>query len=361
MTNVSTLGQALDQAERIKMTQLQLSVMQTQIATGKKTQLFEGLGTDVIASKRARESLTKIGNYMNNIDIADRRLKMMVTAMNEIKEQAKAVLNAVEIQTQQGEIEIDAIGDLARNTANFLNDLINERDGDRYLFGGSETMTPPLSDTGTMDTYILSQLNLWVGSTIDTDQLINSYRGRGGAELNDTLIGYSAPLSSGTAKSVYVRVEDNSEIDYTVFANSQGLRDIVAGVNMLANLDQVVDEVTLDADDNPLTTTTAPGATQQEQNDNFFKFFNDLGAMMNQALDLVDNELYQLSQSQAQLAKIKQSHKLDQNILKDTISQVEDADMNEVAVRLNSLQIQLEASYRVTASISSLTLANFLS
>lgn len=359
MTNISTLGQALDQAERIKMTQLQLSVLQTQIATGRKTQLFEGLGTDVIASKRARESLTKLGNYMNNIDIADRRLKMMVAALNEVKQQAEAVLNAIEIQTQQGEIEIEALGDLARNTANFMRDLINERDGDRYLFGGSETLDPPLSDTGTLDTYIVSQLNLWVGSTIDTDQLINSYRGRGGTAMNDTLMGYSAPLASGTAKSVYVRVEDNAEIDYTVFANTQGLRDIMAGVNMLANLDQVVDEVTREADD-PLTTTTAPGATQQEQNDNFFKFFNDLGAMMNQALDLVDNELYQLSQSQAQLSKIKQSHKLDQNILNETISQVENVDMNEVAVKLQSLEIQLEASYRVTASLSSLTLVNFL-
>ncbi len=364
MTYVSTLGQALDQAERIKITQLQLSVLQTQIATGKKTQLFEGLGSDVIASKRAREGVVKLGNYMNNIDIADRRLKMMVAALNEAKAQAVAVLNAIEIQTQQGEIELEAISDLARNTANFLRDLLNEKDGDRYLFGGSETTTPPLSNTGTMDTYMITQLTNWANPalpalSITTDELIASYRDRG--QLLDTVMGYSAPLSSGTAKSVFVRVEDNAEIDYTVFANMQGLRDIVAGVNMMANLDKVIDEVTRETDDPPLPGyVTAPGATQQEQNDNFFQFFNDVAAMMNQALDRVDSELYQLSQSQAQLAKIKESHKLDQNILKDTIAQVEDADMNEVAVKLNALQIQLEASFRVTASISSLTLVNFL-
>jgi len=360
MTFVSTLGQALDQVERIKITQLSLATLQTQVATGKKTQLFEGLGTDVIASERARESLTKVSNYMNNIDIADRRLKMMVAALNEVKNQATDVLNAIEIQTQQGEIELGAVSDLARNTADFLHDLLNERDGDRFLFGGAETLQPPLSNSGTMDTYMLTQLNMWVATTIDTDQLINGYRSRGATELNDTLMGYSAPLSNGTAKNVYVRVDDSAELDYTVFANTGGLRDIIAGVNMLSHLDQVIDEVTLDAADDPLTTATAPGATQQEQNDNFYKFFNDLGSMLNRALDSLDSELYQLSQSQAKLAKIKTDHKLDQNILKETISDVEDVDMNEVAVKLNALQMQLEASFRVTASISTLTLVNFI-
>lgn len=357
MTFVSTLGQSLDQIERIKITQLQLATFQNQIATGKKTQLFKGLGTDVIASERAREGLTKVTNYINNINVADRRIKMMVAALNEFKNQAEAVLNSIEIQTQQGEIEMGAIGDLARNTMSFMRDLLNEQDGDRYLFGGSETTSPPLSNSGSLDTYVLTQLGDWVNATIDTDQLIASYRDR--SALNDTVAGYSAPLSTGTAKNVYVRVEDYTEINYTVFANTDGLRDIVAGVAMLSQIDQVMDEVTLDSDD-PAGTVTAPGATQQEQNENFYKMFNDIGAMMNRALDKIDQELYQLSQSQAQIDKIKSGHMLDQNILQDTISSVEDADMNEVAVKLNALQIQLEASFRVTASISSLTLVNYI-
>ena len=81
MTSVSTLGQSIDTIERIKVTQLQLATLQQQIATGKKTQTFAGLGTDIIASKRARSNFTKLDNYINNIDVADRRLKMMVEAV----------------------------------------------------------------------------------------------------------------------------------------------------------------------------------------------------------------------------------------------------------------------------------------
>ena len=364
MTFVSTLGQALDQIERLKMTQSQLATLQTQVATGKKTQLFKGLGTDVIASERARAGLLQYDTYNNNIDIADRRIKMMVSAMNQIKSQTQDVLNAIEIQTQQGEYEIGSVSDLARNTANFLRDLINQKDGDRYLFGGSETTNPPLSDSGTMETYMLTQLTNWANPTIpanqiDTDQLISSYED--GSQLTDTIMGYSAPLSAGTAKNVYVRVDEYTEIDYTVQGNTDGIRDIVAAVNMLGQIDQVIDQVSSDPNSPPPTgTVTAPGADKQEQNNNFYKFFNDLAAMMNKALDKVDSELYSLSQSQAQIAKIKDDHKLDQNILQDTVSSVEDVDMNEVAVKLNALQNQLEASYRVTASVSQLSLVNFL-
>ncbi len=359
MTFVSTLGQSLDQVERIKITQLKLATLQNQVATGKKTQEFKGLGTDVLFSKRARADFTKLDSYINNIDIADRRIKLMVGALTEVKNQAESVLNAIEIQTQQGEIEIGAISNLAVNTANFLNDLINERDGDRYLFGGSETLAPPLANTGTLDTYVVTQLNDWVNSTIDTDQLIASYRDRTGTAMNDTLMGYSAPIASGTVKDVFVRVEDTAEINYTVLANTQGIRDILAGVSMMAGLDPVLDEITLDPGD-PITTVTAPGATKQEQNDNFFKFFNDVGAMMSRALDLVDDELFNLSQDQAQINTIKTDHKLDQNLLQDTIAEVEDVDMNEVALKLNILQIQLEASFRITASLGQLSLSNFL-
>ena len=362
MTFVSTIGQSLDQVERIKLTQLQLNTLSTQLATGRKTDLFEGLGTDVIPSKRARANFQKIDTYISNIDTADRRVKLMFNTLTEIKNQAEDVLSAIELQTQQGEYEIESVSDLARNTANFIRDLVNLQDGDRYLFGGAETQDAPLKDNGTLETYLLAQLTDWAdpatpADQIDTDTLIDNYQNSG--ILNDSIIGYSATLTSGNVRSVTVRVEQNAEIDYSVYANTDAIRDIIVGVNMIGQIDQVIDEVTLDPDD-PATTITAPGVTKQDKNNNFYQFFNDLGAMLSRALDGIDTELYQLSQSQAQLAQIREDHVVDKNTLQQTIDDVENVDLNEVAVKLNSLQIQLDASYRVTATISRLNLANFL-
>jgi flagellin-like hook-associated protein FlgL len=82
--------------------------------------------------------------------------------------------------------------------------------------------------------------------------------------------------------------------------------------------------------------------------------------MLTGALDQIDTQRFNLSQKQAQIMQIQQGHKQEQATLLDTISNVEDADMNEVAVKLNAMQVQLEASFRVTASLQGLSLVNFL-
>jgi flagellar hook-associated protein 3 FlgL len=358
MTFVSTLGQSLDQVERLKMMQLQLSTLQSQLATGKKTQLFKGLGNSVVASERARADLRKLDGYSNNITIADRRLKMMVSAVDQIRQQAGDIANAIQLQTQEGEIELESVTDLASKVKEFMMTLMNERDGDRFLFGGAETLSQPLNDTGTMDTYLQAQISDWLSAGIDTDELIDSYRDRG--QLTDTLMGYSVPLSAGSAKNVFVRVDDNVEVDYTVFANNKGFRDIIVVAGMLENMGKLMDEVSLDPDD-PVGTVTAPGATRDEQNENFFAMFNDLARMLNGALDGLETVEANLSQAQARIHDIGENHKVEKNVLLNTIGDIEDADMNEVAVKLNALQIQLEASYRVTASVAGLSLVNFLS
>lgn len=358
MTDISTLGQALDQIQRIKGMQSSLATLQYQLASGKKTNLFKGLGTDVIFSERSRADFTKTDNYINNIDIASRRMKMMESALSEVQEQTRNVVNALQVQTQQGEIELESIGDLAGNVYDFLVNLVNSQDGERYLFGGAESLTKPLTDTGTMATFQVTQVNAWLSTSIDNQQLIDSFQQK--AQLPDTLVGYSPALASGNAKGVYVRTDDKAELDYTVLANDDGIRDVLVAVSMVKTLVQSVDEVTLDPQDDPLTTTTAPGATIQEQNENFYTVLNQLTDMMVFALDRMDTLRFNLSQKQAQVAQIQENHKNDQATLLETISNVEDADINEVAVKLNALQVQLEASFRVTASLQGLTLVNFL-
>jgi flagellin-like hook-associated protein FlgL len=60
------------------------------------------------------------------------------------------------------------------------------------------------------------------------------------------------------------------------------------------------------------------------------------------------------------MTRLTEDYKTEKNTLSGIIGDVEDADPNEVAVKINSLQIQLEASYRVTASMSDLSLAYLL-
>lgn len=349
------MGQAIDQMERIKQVQTLFSNYQAQVTTGKKTNLFKGLGIDVLTSERSRADLDSIEIYKRNIDIADRRLKLMNNAVEEMKAQAINVQNAITVQTQQGEIELDTIHEIAQSVYTFLVDLVNSKDGDRYLFSGSDTQTKPIVTTSLMTTYMTTRVDEWVNGTIDTNALITSYTDD--TVLVDATVGYAATLSN--AGNVFVRADDTKDIDYTVLGNDPAIRDLIVSIGMTANLTGALDEITLDPDDPP-TTVTAPGATVGDQSDNFYRVFNQLAAAINTAIDDLDTIGYRLSGIQAQLDGIGKDHQEDRNNLMSVISNVEDADTTEAALKIKILSTQLEASYRVTALLSDLTLTKFI-
>lgn len=362
MKMISTLGSALDQVDRLKTLQSQLTTLQSQLTTGKKTDVFKGLGSDVIASQRSRAGINALDNYLNNITIADRRIKMTMNTIGEIRTQAEGLLGTMELQTQKGEYEMSTLANYAGNLSEFITNLMNAKDGDRYLLSGANSLVKPLNDTGALDTYTTKQINDWVSGSITTDEFMASYKDK--SKLTDTIVGYSAELTSGNTKKVTVRVDDNAEVDYTVRANEDPFRTVLIAISMMKNIDAVIDEVTVDIDDpNPPAAdapVVPPGANNKERNDNFYKVFNDIAAMLNKALDQLDSQSFNLSQSHAQITQIAENHKIDKNSMASIVDNVENVDINEVALKLNTLTIQLEASYRVTATISQLNLAKFL-
>ena len=87
---------------------------------------------------------------------------------------------------------------------------------------------------------------------------------------------------------------------------------------------------------------------------------NDLRGLLNSGVDKLETESYKLAQVQSRLDTIKTSHTQEINTLKSVVSDVENVDTTEVAAKITALQVQIEASYQVTALTSQLTLVNFL-
>lgn len=374
MANISTLGASLDQISRLKVQQSSLDMLTTQLASGKKTQSFSGLGLDVLQSKRARANIGSLETYINNIKNTDRRINLMNNGIKDVKAQAQTILDSLYVSVQQGDFpDFQTIKDLGKNVINFINDVINDKDGERYLFAGADSSTKPLSDTGLFDSFLgeflpdetdltnpplvaSGVIGDWGDGTITNEEFIASYRA-----TSDTVIGYSPSLTNNTAGSVYVRVDDNSEYDYTVLANNPGFREILISLNVLNALPPP--EFAPGALNDP-TATTLPGDTApfppEEKQENFFAIVNDLTNLLSNAIDKLDQETFKLSQTQAQITRIKQSHTEQLNALTSIVSEVEDVDLTDVATKINQLQITLEASFRVTALVSELTLARFI-
>jgi flagellar hook-associated protein 3 FlgL len=392
---VSTLGQTNDNIFRLNELQRQLGELQTQLASGKKTQRFKGLETDVIRSQRSRADLRSIETYKQNILNAERRIKQTLNTIEEFQAQASNFAASLDIFMQEGvhqegdiiyyddpltpgddriavgmdsaepSVDLQSLQDMAENLFNLMTDLVNEKDGDRYVLSGAQSLSKPLGNTGLLTTANSALINDWKNGALGTNNLIEALQTRdtsvNSRAITDSVVGYSAELSTGNTKSIFVRVDDTAEIDYTVLATEDGFRDVLVAMDFVRNtaLLPVVDEVD---PDNPLNVVTsgAPGNDISEMQQNFFAVFGSINQMVTRALDDLDVQRFKLEQVRANLGQVREDHILVENTLIESISNIEDADMNEIALQTNFLQTRLEASYRVTATISQLTLVNFL-
>lgn len=398
MTGVSTYGQGLYQTTRIKEQQALFSSLNAQLTTGKKTQKFSGLGSDVLISKRSRSDLNTLDTYISNIRYAHLRINQTLQAVNTFRDQAQKFLDELDgvsqesvhqegdgvfyddpataaIENQQlGQTsgEPDSIFENMQRQAgkiyDFLVDLLNSQEDDRYLLTGAETATKPVDDRGTLESALNGLFSDWKAGTITTDDFIADLTDRESSTANpdaitDTIIGYSSTLSAGNTGKVFVRVADDTEIEYTTLANDPAFRDILVAAAYIknANLGPITDVYEPpNAPPLPPDTEGAPGADTDEQKENFYAVYNAVKSATARAVDRIRDMVFDLETTRVRTATLNNNYKNDRTVLVNAISDAEDADTTEVAVQLNTLQTQLEASFRITARMQELSLTLYI-
>jgi len=396
---VSTLGQALAQIQRIQTQQANLGDLTTQLATGRRTQRFTGLETDVLTSQRSRATFEALEAYQNNITNATRRIELTQAAVQEFQAQARNFLNVIqglpqESANQEGEVlvyddpttsevEVTQVGlssaepsvdlqivtDFANNVFESFTALLNVQDGDRFLLSGAATRDQPIADTGTLEASLSSLIDRWKDGDISTDALIADLSDRTTENnpdaLTDSTVGFSQALANGEAGDIFVRADERLEVNYTTLASEDAFRDILVAVSYFKteNLGPIVDAYI------PPNTATppfvpdvqgAPGETIDEQTDNFYAVVNSLATSVAKAVDDLDLISFELATAQARITEIGIRHEAEQNFLQGVIADIENADQNEVALQLNNLITQLETSFAVTARVQELSLVNFI-
>ena len=400
-TGISSLAQALNRLDSFVSQQRLMDDLSAQLATGKKTQNFAGLENDVLTSKRARANFQSLDVYLNNIKNGDRRIELILNTIGEFQGQAKNLSGTLiglskESTHQQGDIiyfddpltpnviENDPVGmtsaqmdvdfrtmqDLATNLFDIMSDIINTRDGDRYLLGGADAFTRPLdTSTSLIDSAYTNLLFEWKQGNITNGELIADITsGDTSANtdaISDTIIGYSGAMSANNVGDLKIRASDNVEVTYTALANEDPFRDLMAGLAFLKSPDlPPIADVYANEDDFrngiPPIVDGAPGADMNEMKNNFFEVYTAVATMVERAIDDLDAVRFRLEGARVRMHQVKINHEETQNFYASTIGDVEDANLDEVAVKLSILKVQLEASYSTTAATQDLTLLNFL-
>lgn len=334
MSGVSMLSQLNAQLTRFETLNSQFSDLQRALSSNKKTTTYQGLGSDALSSLRYRTSLSGSGQYVQNIDIAVTRMKTMNTSLSLIQKQTEQLRTGIVQQPLDGGTNIDSLKAYSTKLLEVLPSALNENIDGRYVFSGSDLTSQPYAGTDKFAEIVNKDVQDWIDGTITTDQFltkINNY--------TDDQVGFTPEvLASGNVK---VNADDNYSLDYTFKASDSSIKSILVVSQVFKSL--------------PSTSDTAAAGEAD-----YKTLINTLSLKLDQGAKGLESQVVSLQAGLATIQEIKATHKYDQETYKTLVESVENVDVTETAVKLQNLQLQLEASYRVTASTASLTLLNYL-
>jgi flagellar hook-associated protein 3 FlgL len=305
---VATNGQAQFLLSQIMQASSALDATQAQVASGKKSSNYAGIGDKTAMLEAARSASSRAESYqsatqlaLNQVDLQDTHL----TSLSDLAQQLRQALTTA---------VADNDGSTLMTTASSIFDraaqILNARDvNGNYIYGGDRDDQPPLAVNSLPDLTSLSSAS---------DAFANGSIAR------------SVTVADGQTVKVGVLASDAGQQLMQVLKD---VADFNAGSNgnIGSNLTQ--------AQSNFLSGEIGSAASASQGINNVAAGNGD-----------TYNQLQDASTRQQSLS----------TLYKGFVSDLEDVDMGEAVSRLNQNQVALQAALQVTARLSQISLLNYL-
>jgi len=334
ISRVSFLGSSQAQIARLRELNTTLADLTRQISSRKKHATLAGFGADAATVQRNRMDKNRVQIYLDNLTSVTNRIKQMDIAMNSARDAVSQVIEGIATAVHDSVSDVSTLATIAKNALAFVQNLSNLKHDGRYLFAGSDTANAPFQDASTLNANFQTEITDWLNGTNTTAQLVANVNAFTTADL-----GMNPGLSA--AGPVAVRIDDETELDYTVRADQDGFQEIIAALGLMANL-------------------TVPGPGDIPDTSDVEDVMQLVLGKAREGVRKLDNAATRLGSNFNLIKSVQETHKNDVALLDGLISDAEDSDTTEVVAQLNSLQTQLQASYEVTRLASQLSLVNFL-
>jgi len=164
------------------------------------------------------------------------------------------------------------------------------------------------------------------------------------ATAEDTVQWYTGTTSSDPRASVTARVEDGTVVSYGVEANEDGLTQMVRTLAVMSIASFPSEDETSHARFDAM-------ASRQ---------MGRIGESHNSEDSSIEMIGVQLGMAQATTAQSADRHSVYGAQMDNLLTDVEQVSTEEVAMEMLALQTRLQASYQITASLSQLTLVNYI-
>ncbi len=361
------------------LTQVRSQILKTQgqISSAKIASVFSDLGgVDSLRSLSLRSDRNKIDTYKDNITTVGTRVEVMDAGLVEMSHNASGMVADMQVPPQNtgaAPAGLTGFNTVAQKQLEALVDRMNTKVDGRYVYAGGLTSTQPI-DPSQMPQFLLdvqAALTTFNGTgqtKADVQTMEDTVRAAipwGGSNTTPPLANQAAVRAANYAdlnaatNTVQAQVDDQTNVDYTVKATDNGFVDTFIGFAVTSQLGY-----------------GQPGETDQ----GFWNVYNRqlelLRGTTNDATGVGRPSTFpggvaggsdQLTSLDARLGVLQKNlddtaanHEKTGNTLDKFIGSVEDTDVADALTRLDSLQAQLEASYKLMAQLKDLSLINYL-
>jgi flagellar hook-associated protein 3 FlgL len=306
----STAGQSAYLLAQVQQASVQLGKTQAQVASGKVTTDYSGLGDKAEMLEAARTAASRADAYQSNTVVAINQADLQDSQLSALSDLAGQLRQAM--MESLANNDASTLMTTAQGIFDQANQILNSKDANgNYLYGGDKDNTPPLNVTS------LSQL-----AALPT---------------------VSGAFSNGTLRKS-VMVGDGQSVQVGMLASDIG-SDLMQTLKDLASFDagpsgNLASATNLTQAQNTFLSNEIPVSITAATNINSAAAAN--GYVYNQLKDASDN--------QSALS----------TLYKGFVSNIEDVDMPTAISRLNQNQVALQAALQVTSQLNQISLLNYL-
>ncbi|MCG8596333.1 MAG: hypothetical protein MI785_18490 [Kiloniellales bacterium] len=145
MTRIAPFAQQQLILQQVLNVQARTYDAQVQIATDKKSQDYAGIAKDSERLISLETTRIRTEQFLGNIRIQDQRIQLIDLGLETLDTAAREMQGVLDTALNSPAAFEGDLATLAANTRQLVLDVLNSRDGNRYLFGGTRSDTQPVS------------------------------------------------------------------------------------------------------------------------------------------------------------------------------------------------------------------------
>lgn len=333
-----------------------LNLLTTQLSTGLTSTTYAGLNAGAQISLDLGPQITHAKAWQANIDAATGSMKLTQTAMSQIQQIANNLYGQLPNLNNAPSSEIDSVAAQARSALQQVANLLDTKIGDNYIFAGQDSANPPVPSPDTiLSSGFYSQINTAIGglavsgaaATVAATLTIASSNAAGTSPFS---ISQSQPASTLQPQIPGVQISQTQRIPVGLLASANAsvlsagasttgsyMRDLLRSLATIGSLN--------------IGQSNASG---------FLALISDTNTSLGGAITAMASDAGNFGNAQTNLSNIRTALSDTVTALSAQVSSVQDVDMAAALSQMQLVQTQMQSSYQLISSYSSLSLVKFL-